>query len=719
MPSALPHMDCRAGLTKFAASFLQSSRALWLAGAWEMAWPDFIAVARSQLGHSEIPTYHLNFDSFTTGGDPLATASLALGADVQSFCDEIKGIKLCYIILITSATTLDKDHYNELRIIGDYLRKTCENSIIVTVSPQPPEFYCPSLVSLYNLEEAECNRYIATHPLGNYVSPEEIESATVYNYTGGAPAAIDSYLKLRQHDDYLEIQRTGLRNSPPSQYYPKHLVETVNSLGTENPDALDLLLVLSVFPMGESAHAVRYIQPKRRLHGKCAIALEELGLVYQVSLRSETIGMFEPHKIIIVHRLVREYIYEIHLQKNGIISRFEHIQAAICLYFGAEWRKENYKLKGNLISGKIRHNTITAGNSRALLLTLVSFAHDEALSDSSLISDALKLVNFYSAQLASATNFKSVVDLTRDIWDIVILYAHTPPAQEILHTYIMALRMRNSFQLALNVSTLIVKPHSKNFSFRLKTEIAYCQLAVGVPSIAKQLADEVQRECKTSTQMHAKYISLRLSNYKNKPKRLENLAKESRARGAVLLSNFIKSHLLRSIGDPKQRRTMFKTAAEEAQLDGDGLNYARNTMEYCELSLSAGLALSKSDISHMEEAYRLNYGQRLTSEFKKASNILWEDSKNKRDLDRLLELFARGSQVFQILKLDNEEERYLTDLFIVLQDKTSHKFDARLRYALVRALELELLSFDKISNSLQGVIGDDLTIPSLKVDETM
>ncbi|RXU02044.1 hypothetical protein B1F73_04425 [Pseudomonas syringae] len=87
---------------------------------------------------------------------------------------------------------------------------------------------------------------------------------------------------------------------------------------------------------------------------------------------------------------------------------------------------------------------------------------------------------------------------------------------------------------------------------------------------------------------------------------------------------------------------------------------------------------------------------------------MWEDSKNKRDLDRLLELFARGSQVFQILKLDNEEERYLTDLFIVLQDKTSHKFYASLKYALVRALELERLSFEKISNSLQGVVEGDL-----------
>ncbi|WP_163008130.1 hypothetical protein [Pseudomonas viridiflava] len=684
-----------------------------------MAWPDFIAVARSKLGHSEIPTYGVNFDGFITGGDPLATASLALGTDVQNFCDEIKKITRCYIILITHATTLEKDHYNELRVIGDFLRKTCENSIVVTVSPQPPEFYCPSLVSLYHLEEVECNRYIAAHPLGSYVSPEEIESATVYNYTGGSPAAIDSYLKLRQHDDYIDIQRTGLRNCPPGQYYPKQLVEAVNSLGSENPDALDLLLVLSVFPMGESAHAVRYIQPDRRLHGKCAIALEELGLVYQVSLRSETIGMFEPHKLVVVHRLVREYIYEIYLQKNGIISRLEHIQAAICLYFGTEWRKEDYKLKGNLVSGKIRHSNITAGNSRALLLTLVSFAHDDALNDASLIIDALKLVNFYSAQLSSATNFKSVIDLTRDIWDIVILYTHIPAAQEIIQTYMMALRMRHSFELALTVSTLIAKPHSKSFSFRIKTEIAYCQLAVGDSSIAKQLADEVQSECKDSTLMHAKYISLRLSSYKNKPKRLENLAKESRARGVVTLSNFIKSHLLRSIGDAKQRRTMFKAAAEEAQLDGDGLNYARNTIEYCEMTLAEGLALSKSDIAHMEEAYRLNYSQRLTSEFKKASSILWEDSKNKRDLDRLLELFARGSQVFQILKLDNEEERYLTELFIVLQDKTSHKLDARLKYALVRALELERLSFEKISNSLQGVVGDYLTIPPLKEDGAM
>ncbi|NAP07032.1 MULTISPECIES: hypothetical protein [Pseudomonas] len=54
---------------------------------------------------------------------------------------------------------------------------------------------------------------------------------------------------------------------------------------------------------------------------------------------------------------------------------------------------------------------------------------------------------------------------------------------------------------------------------------------------------------------------------------------------------------------------MLKAAAEKAQLDGDGLNYATNTIEYFEMTLTEGLALSKSDIAHMEEAYRLNYNQ--------------------------------------------------------------------------------------------------------------
>lgn len=706
-------MDCRGGLTQFAAQLLEKSRNLWLVSSWEMAWLDFTAVTLSHLSHSDFPVYLLDFDNYVRGADPLAAASSVLGTEIQWFCEGLNTIEPHYLILKVNNAVTDRDYYNEVRIIGDYLRKLCEGSFVITLSPNAPDFFCPSLVFLTYLEEAECNRYISAHPLGKYVTDQEIESGTAYNFTGGAPAAIDLFLKLRQHDDFIEIQYSGLRTTNSNAYYPKSLIAAINALHDQDHDALELLLVLSVFPMGESAHAVRYIQPKRRLHGKSAIILEEMGLVYQVSLRSDSIGVFEPHKIIIVHRLVREYISDIYLHKGGYVSRYEHIQAAISLYFGEGWRKEDYKLKGNFIAGKIRHSVVTSGNSRALLLTLICFANDEALNDHSIMEDTLKLISFYLAQLSSNTNYKCVVDLSRDIWNILISYSHKSAAQEILYSYLMALRMRESFQESLDVAAYIGKPHSTDLEFRLKTEKAYCHLALGNKVSAKLLADEVSRDCRSSTLMHAKYISVRTSNYKNKTRKLESLAKESRARGAVRLSNFIKAHLLNSIGDPAQRRAMFKKAAEEALADGDSLNYVRNTVEYCESSLAGEIALSKSDISHMEEAYRLNYGQRLTSAFKRASNILWQDSINKRDLDRMLELFARGSQVFQILKLDTEEEKYLTDLLIALQGKTSYKLDARLRYAFVRALELELLSFDKISKSLEAVIGDDLKIPTL------
>ena len=706
-------MDCRAGLTQFAAQLLGGARNLWLVSSWEMAWVDFTAVTLSHLSHSGFPVYHLDFGNYIRGADPLVAASSVLGAEINLFCGAVNGVGPCYLMLKVGSSTLDRDYNNEVRIISDYLRKMCADIYVVTISTSAPDFFCPSLVSLDYLEEAECNRYISAHPYGQYVTSQEIESGTVYNFTGGAPAALDLFLKLRQHDDFIEIQNSGLRTVSPNIYYPNSLVDAINALYDQHQDALELLLVLSVFPMGESAHAVRYIQPKRRLHGKSAIILEEMGLVYQVSLRSDSIGVFEPHKIIIVHRIVREYIADVYLHKSGFVSRYEHIQAAVALYFGEGWRKESYKLKGNFLKGRIRHSAVTSGNSRALLLTLLCFAHDEGINEEFFIDDALKLVSFYSAQLASSTNFKCVVDLSRDIWSVLINYTHKPAAQEILFSYAMALRMRESYQESLDVAVYINDPHSADLEFRLKTERAYCYLALGDKITAKLLADDVSVSCKTGTLMHAKYIGVRASNYKKKTRKLENLVKESRARGAVRLSNYIKAHLLNSIGDPAQRRAMFKKAAEEALVDNDSLNYVRNTVEYCESSLAGGEPLSKSDISHMEEAYRLYYGQRLTKQFKRASKILWQDSIKKRDLDRMLELFARGSQVFQLLKLEAEEQKYLKDLLIVLQEKTTYKLDARLRYAFVRALELELLSFEKISKSLEAVIGDDLKIPAL------
>jgi hypothetical protein len=677
-----------------------------------MAWLDFLAVIFEGLGRGGDQVYLFDFANYTKGSNPLVSAEILLGSDILSFCNKLKTIN-GFLVFKVMESTPDRSLHNDVRMISEFIRQHCPDVCVITLSTQLPCFFVPTMISLPSLSEAETNRYIDAHFLGGYVTEEEVESNCVYNYTGGAPAAIDSFLRLRQHTDLVEIQLGGLRTISPHLYYPNDLTESISFLEREDPDALELLIVLSAFPMGESIHAVRYIQPKRLLHGKSAIVLEDMGLVYQVSLRSDNIGKFEPNKIVIVHRLVREYIADIFLPKKGDFSRFNYIQAAVSIYF-VDWLNDGRKLKGNFLNEKNRLDVVTTGNARSFIIDLMSHAKNVQETDSAVLDKTLSLVGFYVAKLHNSVNYRYVVDVIRDVWSIISELPDKTVIQEIKYIYLMALRMREFYGEALAVAATISIPYSEDFDCRLKTEMAYNYLALNDVKQAKQLADEVRvRDFKAHSLMHAKFIVLRISRAKDKRVKLERLVKESRARGVIRLSNHIKAHLLQSIGDLSQRRVMYKVAAEEALYDGDVLNYVRNTIEYCEAALQNGKALDKSDISSLEDAYRFSCRQRYKNNFQRASRLLWDDNKNKAESDKLLELFCRNSQLLQIMKIDGEEESYLRDLFAVLHLGKSIRQDARLMYVLIRALELEIMPFDSLSSSILVSDGGQVLIPKL------
>lgn len=679
-----------------------------------MAWLDFLTVTLDQYCQNRPTIYLFDFADYDQGTDPLCSAKSILGEEIQEFCKQLADLE-GFVVLKVMESTPDRSLHNDARVIADFIRKSCPHIHLIILSIQHPSFFAPGLICLSALSEAETNTYIDSHDLGGYVSAEEVESKCVYNYTGGAPAAIDLFLKQRQHVDLIEIQLGGLRTGNPSLFYPHELKKAISFLEEEDPDALELLLVLSVFPMGESVHSVRYIQPKKLLKGKSAVVLEDMGLVYSIELRSDNIGKFEPNKIVTVHRLVREYIFDIYFKKRSVSSKYEYIQAAVVLYFG-DWLKEKRDLKGNFFNDKARLDMVMTGNARFFIIDLLSHAKGmrESEGDTGVLDKVLKLVIFYIGALNNSSNYRYIVDVVRDIWGVLNELPGSSVIQEIKYFYSMALRMREFYSDALYVTEDVGVAYSEEFSCRLKTEMAYNHLALGDLKRAKYLADEVRLgDYKADSLMHAKFICLRISIAKDKRVKLERLAKESRGRGVVRLANHIKAYLLQAITDLSQRRSMFKSAAEEALLDGDALNYVRNTIEYCDAALSEGRRLEKGDLSHLEDAYRFACNQRYIKSFRRVSDLLWKDTNNKKDLEKMLELFCRSSQLFRVLKIEGEEEKYLRDLFSALNLTSSVRQDSRLMYALMRALELNVMSFESLSNSMLTLNGEVVFIPSL------
>lgn len=680
---------------------LEKHRLLCLVSPYETAWYEFVAVALGNLGVERVPVLLVDFSEYVSTKNIVADALSIFSEDLDDFCCRVNTTGIEVIIFRSIEVGIDSDFHDEAYASAEYVQERCPQAKLIVVFAQPPSLLCPQLITMNPLTEGQCVSYIRQHPLGTYATEHEIQSGSVFLYTDGLPEAIDKVLRIKQHDDLLEVYLNGLRTTKKMEYYPGYLRNVVDNLKSEDESAFELLVVLTLFPMGESIHSVRYLNPKKKLSGKSAVRLEDLGLVTARILTSEALNAPEPYKIVSVNRLIREYISDSFLPKQSKFSYESYLDLAVCLYFGIDWKSKKYKLSGNFLSDKLRLGMVLAGNARFILITLLSRADDEAIDSPEKILEVIDLIFFYVARLTSTLNYRHVTDLLGDISDKLDRYSHLPAVQEIRHCYIYAFRMQGAHRQALAEYSKIGIIASSSLNYRVKMELAYCKMSTGLNEEALKLANDIRTSnCDASVKLHGRFINILAADPYNKVQKLEKLAKDARARKVFSLSNHVKSYLIRYTGNKEQKISMLRSAATLAQSDGDSLNFIRNTVDMAEYLTDLGQELHSADIGNLIDCYHFAHVQRSTKLFTRIHNLLWSVSKNVSDFDRMLELYIRASALTQILNFEIDERNSLIQLLNALPGDFDRVKDQRLIYVLHRAVEMNLVDKDSLPSVL-------------------
>lgn len=694
-------MACRGALIDLASIMLERYRLLCLVSPYETAWYDFVTVALRNMGIERVPVLTVNFATYVSTKNIIADAFSIFGEELDQFCVRINDSASPIIILTNLEAGIDADFHEEAYATAEYIQKNCHKAKLIVIFAQPPSLLCPQLITMHPLTEGQCVNYIRQHPLGGYATEHEIRSGSIFLYTDGLPEAIDKLLRIKQHDDLIEIYLNGLRATKKTDYYPEYLRNVIDNLKAEDESAFELLVVLTLFPMGESIHSIRYINPKKKLNSRSAIRLEDLGLVTAKILTSEALNAPEPYKIVSVHRLIREYIADNYLSTKGKFDYEFYLASAVSLYFGPNWKNKEYKLSGNFLSDKLRLGMVMAGNARFILVTLLSRADDEAIDSPDQILSVIDLVFFYVAKLNSTLNFRHVTDLLGDISDRLDRYGHLLAVQEIRHCYMNAFRMQSDHDQSLEQYSKIGIVSSQSLNYRVQIELAYCKIAADLNEDALKIANYIKNSnCDVSGKLHGRFINILAADPFNKLPKLEKLAKDARARGVFSLSNHVKAYLIKRTGSKEQRINMLRLAAITAQNDGDSLNFIRNSVDLAEYVTDLGNELTSSDISHLVDCYHFAHVQRSTKLFTRIHNLLWSASRAAADFDRMLELYIRASSLTQILNFEINEKSALVHLINTLPREFEIVNDKRLIYILHRAVELQLVNKDSLPSVL-------------------
>ncbi|WPP02403.1 hypothetical protein SFA35_25770 (plasmid) [Pseudomonas sp. HR96] len=700
LPPILPHMRCRGALINLAAIILKKSRLLWLVASYETAWLDFITVALGNLALEKATVYEADFSVYVAKGSPLVDGVSVFGENLDVFCNRINRSRIKVVIIKNMEVSTDCDFHSEAFAIAEFIQKKCISAIVILVSYQTPLLICPHLITLPPLTEGQCISYIKKHSLGQFVSDHEIVSGSVFLYTEGLPVAIDKFLKLRQHEDLPEIYLSRLRASRIRDYYPQYLKNVLDELFEEDSDAFELLTVLSLFPMGESIHNIRYFHPKRKLNGRCAIRLEELGLVVAKSLASEALYAPEPYKIVSVVRLIREYMCDCIFPKLEKSTYEGYLLRSAALYFGVDWEARKYKLSGNFLSDKLRLGSVMAGNARFLLTMLIVRA-DENIENTDQVNKVFDLIFFYVAKLTSTLNFRHVTDLLGDISALLDKHGHLAPVQEIRRCYMYAFRMQGFNHDAIIQYKKVGEIQSPSLTHRISIELAYCEIFLGRKSEAMIISNMIKNaNCSDDSKLHGRFISILASDNDKKVLKLEKLARDARARKVYLLANHVKSCLIRIVGDKDQKITLLRNASAVAQNDGDSLNFIRNTVDMAEMIVESGQTLSNTDINSLIDCYHFAHIQRSKFLFERIHALLWEASELSGDFNRLLELYIRSSALGQIMNFDRSEKYYLVRLLACIPANLDTRSDTRFIYVAHRAVELNLIADENLSSVL-------------------
>ncbi|TWR72949.1 metallophosphoesterase family protein [Pseudomonas marginalis] len=694
-----------------AVANLHKERICWIVSSWDMAGDDFLSCIENDLAEGKRTWYRLSVLDYTGQEAFAQLLDREFGFSIIDLCNLLTN-KDDAVLLLDDAPceTLisGKTGVEELISLAKTILEYCDKLKVVIRTTTRLEQCELVPVVLEAMDEADFNQYLLTHPDGKQISVSGLRPEDLFNLTKGEPAAIKralNQLRFARAEDInfedsantIAAARNNISEAPDSL---KMVVERLRNATQDR--SYSLLQCLTVFPNGEDISNIRNFDPDFPYFPAMAEKLFELGLVEAVRFsvfQNESIAL---PKVVVAKRSVQEHIW-------GILTEDEIESAttkAVSLYFGRDWMLGKFKLSTEFKFDTYNHSSYAIQNAAILLRRIVN----DALScgEPRAIHNCLALLNFYTAKLDSASQYRYVCDACYNLIPKLIAYGYIPVVQGIVYKYARSLRMLGDKLPAIQFFQNILSSDAieKSFKGRVLVDLALCYSETNEKVDALVTAKKVLAlKERQSSYYHAKTIVISLGGELNRLAKLRALEKLCRNKKHFIAANNIAVQIIAEFESESGRKELYKAVAMRAKSDNDNYNFIKATISHAAIAVKQGDALPSKEIHNLIVGYHYVCSQRISSLFNQAHDCLWLEFERLGEVTNLVTLFKHSSLLFRLTADEVRERRYLLRIInnniLPLQVVLSMVSESDRIYIVNRMLRLGLATLKDASPEAQ------------------
>lgn len=649
---------------------LKKTRAAWIAADWGQDVNEQIRILQDELLIEPQNLFRIDCSSYSSLDDLLEGTKSSAGVTFEQLCDAIASQPNC-IVFFDDVVKKENSHFGnkfstDLESIIKAVLDYCENAYVVARSSSEPLDISFPCVIFEALDEAETLTYIKAHSLGGSMLADPLRGRQIYSITSGIPARIDAALRDIQIVGIDQIQSLNVDvagKTAATRSAPRGVSATVNNLrgpgGSSSAD--ELLSALAVFPHGEHLRTVQRFRNRCNFTLSDASLLLELGLIESVDSANLS-NQDEPRRLLVVKRVVRDYIFE-WLEKKDSRKLNDR---AIELYFGDEWLNGKVKQGSRDRFDDALCSSWKIGNAITLIL--------RALHDALEIGPAIRArrvftcASTFGSLLRQGAHHRAIVsfwggalpfiDASRLVFDGISI-ARLQYAQALR-------RAGDNDRAIILLNDVIEQLSSREHKQSALVSLALAQEHLPDSSNAKRAANECIKIGKKSTiAMHAKAILLRIDEDNlSKEKDLLSLEEAARKRGAMSVANNLAINRARKEKNPAVARSALESvlAARKQENDSSKYDKMRAYVQLAKLTIAEGGRVSTTELNWLVDAYHYLYSENFEKWFDECHDALWRTFLQNAEVENLLNLFRHSSLIWRIRGQGEQEKKCIVDL---------------------------------------------------------
>lgn len=647
------------------ASGLSQSRIAWLVCPWDTA-PDEFLSCLYKLHPEWSDTYRLDASSYNSLNQFNETLDGKAGCTSIDLCNLLKDQESPTLIIDNipnHQSQSEKLIFEELRGIAQIFIEFCPNLRVILRSKITIPYASLNPFTLRKMDEADCNKYLMSHPDGRNINNADVATSWIYENSGGLPKAVDRILeKLR----YMSIEDLANASSDlsinfvNSKYIPEELSKIIIALSSRNDDegkrTYALLQCLTILPFGEEFTNFKRFHQDSPFYPQHVDMLLEAGLADTRDFFTLQATENKP-KVTVAKRVAQDFT-----KSKLSIEEFSNLSLmAASFYFGRDWKTGKFKLNSHLKLDRHNSSAYAIQNANTLIKRLMI---DAIESDGNRAKqDTLRLLAFYTNKLELSHQYRLLVDLCHTLIPSLKALEHRF-SEDILVRYARSLRMLREYDSALEIfEYVLTRLPTAQIKAEIHLEVAYCHKALEQePQCLAAASSAKNYKPGSAISLQAESIIISLLPTPKRLAKLKKLKKTCASKGHKSVENIISLAITGLTEDPEKAIENYQEIASKAYREKDTYNAIRAIIHYSRCITSSGARLSEKDLSNLILGYHFVASQRMMYLFNLSTEALWIEFENASDSTALYLLYQQSSLLYRLNADPKTEKKYLARL---------------------------------------------------------